>query len=374
LCYDKNSTLRDQQKSTNITLTKVEFMYFGSVRFFKHLIYTVFFIFLGTLVFLAVFFGILFFRERAETRELTERLSEAEGITEQLADMVAEQSGSDGTGGAGGAGDTGGAEPPEPITAPPATESVVTTTPTSEIPPETTAQTLADPEAPAYQKLYPELYTDPPAAFETVLDAAYLTFDDGPSEHTENILWILNKHEIKATFFFSGGESSEDKRIMKAAADAGHSIGVHSLSHDYPEVYESVESFLADFNATYVNVSEATGVKPQIFRFAGGSINNYNRFVYKEIIAEMTRRGFVYYDWNVSGEDAVEGATWTTIYNNVVKGAKAHIGDRVIILLHDSKSRTVTVTEDIITALEPLGYTFEPLTHNITPITFAYLS
>jgi hypothetical protein len=88
----------------------------------------------------------------------------------------------------------------------------------------------------------------------------------------------------------------------------------------------------------------------------------------------MTRRGFVYYDWNVSGEDAVTGATWTTIYNNVVKGAKAHIGDRVIILLHDSKSRTVTVVEDVITALEPMGYTFEPLDNTVMPITFAYIS
>ena len=83
---------------------------------------------------------------------------------------------------------------------------------------------------------------------------------------------------------------------MKAVADAGHTVGVHSISHDYEKVYESVESYLADFNDTYNCIYEATGVKPRFFRFPGGSINNYNRFVYMQIIAEMTRRGFVYFD------------------------------------------------------------------------------
>jgi hypothetical protein len=64
--------------------------------------------------------------------------------------------------------------------------------------------------APSYQKLYPDLYTDPPTEFTITQNAAYLTFDDGPSEHTDDILYILDSYDIKATFFFSGGDSEED--------------------------------------------------------------------------------------------------------------------------------------------------------------------
>ncbi|MDR0975276.1 MAG: polysaccharide deacetylase [Ruminococcus sp.] len=382
-------------------------MYFGSVKFFKHLIYTVFFLIIGAIVLVALWFGLGYFnllpdfipppaivlkwQEKALEKDiptepevpLAEIMEElhAQGYTadsvldaaliddpEAVRDFVVSYIKSEP--------DTAkllidaGIEDMEIFT--PDGGEISITAP--EEPP--AVDELIDPEesAPAYQKLYPDLYADPPTEFVIDTGAAYLTFDDGPTEHTESILYILEDYGVKATFFFSGGESEEAKRIMKRAADEGHTIGIHSLSHNYTEVYSSVESFLEDFNNTYQNVYEATGVKPQIFRFPGGSVNNYNRFVYKEIIAEMTRRGFVYYDWNVSGSDAVDGATWTTIYNNVRDGAKAHVNDRAIILLHDSKSRTVTVVEDVIDALRDMGYHFEALTHDIMPITFAYVS
>ncbi|MDR0904357.1 MAG: polysaccharide deacetylase [Ruminococcus sp.] len=364
-------------------------MYFGSVKFFKHLIYTVFFLFIGAIVLGLLWLGLGFFNLLPESlkfgatffpekeiiieekeeitipteiplSELIEALNASGYDTETLLDAIMIDD-PDGT--------LNFAEEiaPEPAETPPA-EPVVTEPPT--------VTDLIDPEqsAPAYQKLYPDLYTEPPTEFIIETGAAYLTFDDGPSEHTDDILHILENYGIKATFFFCGGTSEEDRQTMKRAADEGHTIAIHSLSHNYTEVYASVESFLEDFNNTYQNVYEATGVKPQIFRFPGGSINNYNRFVYKEIIAEMTRRGFVYYDWNVSGSDAVEGATWTTIYNSVIDGAKGHVDDRAIILLHDSKSKTVTVVEDVIDELTRMGYHFEPLRPDIMPVTFAYVS
>ena len=128
-------------------------------------------------------------------------------------------------------------------------------------------------------------------------------------------------------------------------------------------------------NATYNSIYEATGVKPQIMRFPGGSINNYNRLVYPQIIAEVTRRGFVYYDWNVSGEDATTHATWTSIYNNVLNGINENTSGRAIVLLHDSadKQLTVTTVEDIIKALLADGYSFEALDNTVKPITFSYI-
>jgi peptidoglycan/xylan/chitin deacetylase (PgdA/CDA1 family) len=226
-----------------------------------------------------------------------------------------------------------------------------------------------------YTLLYPDLYAEAPTEFTEADNTVYLTFDDGPSENTLDILNILDKYNIKATFFMSGGESDRAKELMKAVADKGHTIGIHSISHEYEDIYQSVETFLADLNETYNCIYEATGVKPQIIRFAGGSINNYNRLIYPQLIAEVTRRGFVYYDWNVSGEDATTHATWTSIYENVLNGISETSTGRAIVLLHDSadKQLTVSTVEDIITKLLDEGYTFDALDHNVKPITFSYV-
>ena len=222
-----------------------------------------------------------------------------------------------------------------------------------------------------YDTLYPELYVTPPSRFiESAPNTIYLTFDDGPSENTQSILSILEKYNIKATFFMSGSKTQRGQAIMKQVADKGHSIGIHSYSHNYAKVYESAESFLEDFNNTYEIIYEATGVKPDILRFAGGSINSYNRLLYQQLIAETARRGFVYYDWNVSGQDADGTANWTSIYNNVMRGVEGK--DHAIILLHDTKYQTVTVVEDLILALKDKGYSFDKLTNQIKPTTFSY--
>ncbi|MDE6745059.1 MAG: polysaccharide deacetylase, partial [Oscillospiraceae bacterium] len=226
-----------------------------------------------------------------------------------------------------------------------------------------------------YMELYPDLYAEnPPAAFKEDSGTIYLTFDDGPSDRTSDILEILDRYDIKATFFVCGGNGEKEQELMRQVAEAGHTIGIHSISHDYEKIYASVESYLDDFYETYMSVYNATGVKPQIFRFPGGSINNYNRFTYMQIIAEMTRRGFVYYDWNVSGEDAVKGADWTSIYNNIMSGIQRNTADRSIVLLHDSQSKenTVYVLEDVIDELLADGYKFDKLDNTVNPATFTY--
>ncbi len=352
-------------------------MYFGSVKFFKHLIYTVFFTWIAAATFLAAFFGFKYFTEKKNAEAVAassfpgdvvipegtsvERLflvmaSNGYSISEMLdviesgdknvfinyvKDYIAENpdafSDADGTSSEAGAFPVSGSEP--------------------------------------YMKLYPELYAEnPPEHFKEDSGTVYLTFDDGPSDRTSDILEILDRYGIKATFFVCGGEDEKSQQLMRDIVNAGHTIGIHSISHDYEKIYSSVESYLDDFNETYMCVYNATGVKPQIFRFPGGSINNYNRFTYMQIIAEMTRRGFVYYDWNVSGEDAVHGADWTSIYNNIMSGIKSNTADRAIVLLHDSQSKenTVLVLEDIIDRLLEDGYKFDKLDNTVNPATFTY--
>jgi len=170
-----------------------------------------------------------------------------------------------------------------------------------------------------YQKLYPDMYTKLAKATKTESKTVYLTFDDGPSNRTVEILDILKKEDIKATFFIIGKEGEKEKDLLKRMADEGHSIGIHTYSHIYSSIYDSVENYLGDFNQTYQLIYDTTGMKPKIFRFPGGSINKYNAQDYEEIIAEMTRRGFTYYDWNASDGDANSNATANSVYYNTVQ-------------------------------------------------------
>ena len=379
-------SLNASERSAALGRERVAVMYFGSVKFFKHLIYTVVFGWIAVATFLAAFFGVKYFIETKKTAEVSANYEEEHNndlipedasletifliMSYQMAargysteDMLAL------------------IENTESDTFRSYVEGYLAKDHGSD--PETGTDSGSDPasyEEPGdssaeYTRLYPDMYADaPPESFKEDNGTIYLTFDDGPSKNTEDILYILKRYNIKATFFFNGGTDEKTMERMKAVADAGHSIGVHSISHDYEKVYESVESYLDDFYATYTCVYEATGVKPQIFRFPGGSINNYNRFVYMQIIAEMTRRGFVYYDWNVSGEDAVHGANWTSIYNNVMTGIRNNSSDRAIVLLHDAddKYATVTVLEDVIDALLADGYSFGQLDPSVKPVTFSY--
>ena len=342
-------------------------MYFGSVRFFKHLILTVVFGWIAVSTFFAVFFGVKYNMEKKKEPSEPVVSVSSDGVLNVPDGTTVEQVylalAAKGYG-------------PEDIMeflrqtdedavdrfvkdnygSIAAETTVITEAPETSVsaedaePSESVTEVPVSSEDKPYTKLYPQLYAEYPESFGEDTKTVYLTFDDGPSDNTLMILSILRKYDIKATFFMSGSTTEKGKAIMEQVAAEGHAIGVHSYSHDYEKIYESVDSYLDDFNNTYNIIKDATGVSPNIFRFAGGSYNDYNHEVYDELVAEMTRRGFVYYDWNVSAQDAVVKPTWTYIYNNVLDGVKANTSNRQIILMHDSADKYVTVTtvEDII--------------------------
>lgn len=198
---------------------------------------------------------------------------------------------------------------------------------------------------------------------------AYLTFDDGPSPRTDEILDILSRHGIKATFFVV---VNKDEYIpyMIRAVNEGHTIGVHSASHKYKEIYRSVDDYLQDFTQCYDYINTHTGYSPTIFRFPGGSVNNYNRSTRKDIVREMIRRGFVYFDWNVESNDSASGMSADAIYKNVMEGCKGK--QRAVILMHDSftKNTTVTALERIINDLKKDGWDFAVLNNEVKPVIF----
>lgn len=230
------------------------------------------------------------------------------------------------------------------------------------------------PERPAYQELYPELYAQSHEWNSVVKSkVCYLTFDDGPSARTPEVLKILDRYGVKATFFAAGKDTEQTRQWMRDIVEAGHTIGVHSYTHSYRTIYSSVEAFLDDFAKEYHLIEEATGTAPQIFRFPGGSINAYNGQIYQEIVSEMVRRGFVYFDWNRSNGDAVSKPPSAAA---LAKNALDRLGksSRVILLMHDSKGHGTTVASlpAVIEGYLNAGYSLEALTPEVKPIVYAY--
>ena len=225
-------------------------------------------------------------------------------------------------------------------------------------------------EAPDYTALYPDLYADKyDGEYINDDNTVYLTFDDGPSVLTENIMYYLKQEGVTATFFVVPEDTEFCRSLLKKIHDAGYSIGIHSSSHDYDKIYGSVTDFLDDFYAAYKIVYEATGERPSIYRFPGGSVNDWNTDTREAIIKEMSRRGFEYFDWNVDSNDW-QGYGWTQLYNNVTSDA-CELSTPVI-LFHDTGARenTVLVLEDIIAALKANGYSFGSLSQKTEPVHF----
>ncbi len=191
----------------------------------------------------------------------------------------------------------------------------------------------------------------------------YLTFDDGPGMYTEELLDILKKYDVKATFFVTN-QFKKYTHLIKREYEEGHAIGVHSLTHKW-NIYRSVATYVKDFNDMNQIIYDYTGERVSIFRFPGGSSNTvskkYSTGVVKAIASKMSKNGYVYFDWNVDSEDAA-GANSEKIINNVINGINSRKSS--VILMHDIKRSTVSSIETIIKYALDNGYTFKTLMVN----------
>lgn len=225
----------------------------------------------------------------------------------------------------------------------------------------------------SYQNKYNELYVE---RDEFVLlndndKVAYLTFDDGPSDVTWDVLNTLEDYGIYAAFFVTYKDDAESLEIYKEIVNRGHTLAIHSSSHNYKEIYNSVDDFLEDFNKLFVHIYNITGIKPKIFRFPGGSINPYNYNIYNQLHAEMLRRGFIFYDWNVSSGDADYSVTKDSIIKSVTESLEGK--NKAIVLMHDSAKEnycSYLIGSNWINKNK--GYRFEKLDNTVYPITFSY--
>lgn len=236
-------------------------------------------------------------------------------------------------------------------------EEAQTTGQTSQVPDDTSVQETVDP------------VTEEHSGQEQI-HKVYLTFDDGPSIYTNDILDILDRYQVKATFFVVGKEGTDAEEALQRIVEDGHTLGMHSYSHKYKELYESMDSFTQDFEQIRDYVYQATGVESVYYRFPGGSSNTVSEIDMHEFIDYLESRGVEYYDWNVSSGDGGSMKLPTdTLLENCTKDIDTR--DTSIVLLHDSAEKPTTVEalpEIIENILARPDTVILPITENTRPV------
>lgn len=194
----------------------------------------------------------------------------------------------------------------------------------------------------------------------------YLTFDDGPSgDITPQILDILKEEGVKATFFIINHGSSLDY-LIKREHNEGHTVALHSNSHNYGQIYANETAYFNDLFAIQAKVKNIIGVAPTLIRFPGGSSNTVSKFnpgIMSRLTSSVEQKGFDYFDWNVDSEDAGGARTSSEVYNNVTNALR---GGNYIVLMHDFSGnyKTLNALRDIIRYGKSQGYTFAALSHS----------
>ena len=189
----------------------------------------------------------------------------------------------------------------------------------------------------------------------------YLTFDDGPSSNTAAILDTLAQYNVKATFFVVGKEDEESQEMYKRIVNEGHTLGMHSYSHKYSVIYDSLENFEDDFTKIQNYLYDITGEDCHYYRFPGGSSNQVSNTDMKEFIKYLNDQDVTYFDWNVTSGDATSQAyTADELVDNVLED----------VLLHDANTKETTVEAlgPMIEALQAQGVELLPITEDTTVI------
>lgn len=194
----------------------------------------------------------------------------------------------------------------------------------------------------------------------------YLTFDDGPSENTKKIMDILAKYDAKATFFVTG-RNQDYNYLIKDAYNAGHTIALHTYSHEYSTVYASVDAYFDDLNKVGQMVKKEIGFVPHYIRFPGGSSNTVSRRYCQGIMSTLTKevveKGYQYYDWNGDSTDASGN---NVPVSKLIANATSSKANNINILFHDTKAKSTTVEAlpAIIENYLARGYRFEAINDN----------
>ena len=220
-------------------------------------------------------------------------------------------------------------------------------------------------------------FADPPS-----LDAAaqpagtvYLTFDDGPSAVTEEILEVLEDEGVRATFFVIGSCAERDPEMLEEIWEDGHAIGLHTYSHEYSEIYSSEEAFWREMALCADIIERDLGFSPTLLRFPGGSGNTVFRSkgCGGDLMARVTEgcadMGYSYHDWNVdTGDNLGKTLSAETIAERIVEGCRGK--QSPVVLMHDSANAKTgpAALKIAIPQLRAMGYSFATLESLESPV------
>jgi len=206
-------------------------------------------------------------------------------------------------------------------------------------------------------------------AESTDVHKVYLTFEDGPSEHTAEILDVLKDKGVSATFFVTGQEGEVAHALYKRIVEEGHTLGMHSYSNKYSTIYHSEDNFKEDVTKLRAYLLGITGVEPVYYRFPGGSSNQITNVPMENFIHYLNKEGLVYYDWNVSSGDTTMNAyTTDEIVANVIDDVVKY--KTSVVLFHDAKDAAITAEalEAVIDALLAMDAEILPITEDTSVI------
>ncbi len=203
-----------------------------------------------------------------------------------------------------------------------------------------------------------------PSVVEPNGKVIYLTFDDGPGPYTEKLLDILDQYGVKVTFFVTNQDEDYQDMIGEEFR-RGHSVAIHTYSHDFETVYASEDAYFEDLNKMQEIIVEQTGQETTLVRFPGGSSNtvseNYCYGIMSALAEDLENMGYQYFDWNVSSGDAGDTTDTDTVFSNVTEDILSNGDNPHVVLQHDIHDFSVDAVEHIILWGLENGYTFLPL-------------
>lgn len=196
---------------------------------------------------------------------------------------------------------------------------------------------------------------------------AYLTLDDGPeATYTPQVLEVLRRYKVRATFFVAGYMVQTHPEILLNTYYDGHAIGNHTFSHKYAELYggPSPDGYLGSLKQNEDLINSVIGIRPKITRPPGGAAGNFSAGFYQVVPATGYRTTL----WTVNSGDKDPGATTQTMINNVqTQVAALPPGTPPIILMHDTHAATAVALPVIIEFLKSQGYRFDVITKDRPP-------
>lgn len=196
----------------------------------------------------------------------------------------------------------------------------------------------------------------------------YLSFDDGPSGLTPQVLDLLREEGVSATFFVLGQLAHREQETVKRIVAEGHAIGNHTYDHHYQKLYgEGFEQFFTQVAETDETIYQITGQRTPLFRAPGGTHKNFDPFYFYY----MEQAGYHIHDWNVdAGDSRRKNVPAKEIIANVKNAPLKH---EMHVLLHDSAGHeeTIQALPEIIRYFKGLGYQFAPLSEHVEPVVFS---